>query len=129
MEINGRDVLIRRDGVTVAGARTKTINFNNEPIDGTTSDSDGFRELYEESAERHLDLSIEGLLQADDLVTSAAQGSNLKDDYTVEIEGIGEVAGEFRLNSLQIGAPYNDSVTFTGELQSSGAFTFTPAAS
>ena len=37
------------------------------------------------------------------------------------------MAGDFFLNSLEETGPYNEAVTFTASLQSSGVFTYTPA--
>ena len=123
----GRDVEVRQGtgtGTLIAGARTKSVTINNEPIDVTTDDSDGFRELLEESAERHLDISIEGLTKDDVLLQLAVAGSALIDEFSIVFPGSPDVVirGDFRVNNVQLGAEYNDAVTFTAELQSTGPF-------
>lgn len=123
----GRDVEVRKGtgtGVLIAGARTKNVTINNEPIDITTDDSDGFRELLAESAERHLDISIEGLTKDDVLLQLAVAGSALIDEFSIVFPGSPNVVirGDFRVNNVQLGAEYNDAVTFTAELQSTGPF-------
>lgn len=123
----GRDVEVRKGtgtGVLIAGARTKSVTINNEPIDVTTDDSDGFRELLAESAERHLDISIEGLTKDDVLLQLAVAGSALIDEFSIVFPDSPDVVirGDFRVNNVQLGAEYNDAVTFTAELQSTGPF-------
>lgn len=114
--------------VLVAGARGKTIAINNEPIDITTDDASGFRTLLEDAATRSIDLSIEGVTQNTTWLTATTESStSLLKSYEIVITGIGTIAGNFRLNSYELGAPYNDAVTFSASLQSSGAFTFTAA--
>ena len=123
----GRDVEVRKGtgtGVLIAGARTKNVAINNESIDITTDDSDGFRELLADSAERHLDISIEGLTKDDVLLQLAVAGSALIDEFSIVFPGSPDVVirGDFRVNNVQLGAEYNDAVTFTAELQSTGPF-------
>lgn len=128
MGIIGRAVEVRRDGTLIAGARTKNITINNEPVDITTDDSDGFRELLEESAERHLDISVEGLTKDYALLELSVGGGPLIEEYTVTFPALTQggdpvvISGEFRFNNFQQGAEYNDAVTFTAELQSTGGF-------
>lgn len=130
--LSGRKVIIKKGnpGVKVAAARSKSITFNNEPIDITSDDDEGVRKLLEgdgEQAEKSLDLSVEGVTKDAVFLNDLATGSNV-DDYEIEIPGIGTFTGKFFLTSTALTAPYNDATTFTAELQSTGPFTFTPEA-
>jgi TP901-1 family phage major tail protein len=123
----GRDVEVRKGaapGTLIAGVRTKSVTINNEPIDITTDDSNGFRELLAESGERHFDLSVEGLTKDSILLNLAVAGSSLIDVFSITFPGSPAVVvtGSFRVNNFQMGAEYNDAVTFTAELQSTGSF-------
>jgi predicted secreted protein len=113
-------------GVPVIGVRTKTITLNNEPIDITSDDDNGFRTLLgDDPAERSIDFSAEGILKDSQLIALAAQGgSMLIESYDMDIDGIGTFSGDFYFGSIEIGAPYNDAVTFSATIQSSGPFTF-----
>jgi len=114
--------------VLVAGARGKTISINNESIDITSDDDAGYRTLLSDPAVRSIDLSIEGVAKNADLLTAAtASDATLLLGYELRIEGVGTVACDFYLSSVELGAPYNEAVTFSASLQSSGVFTFTPA--
>lgn len=128
----GRKVIVNKGspGVKVAAARSKSITLNNEPIDVTSDDDMGVRRLLEmdgDQAERSLDMSIEGVTKDAQFIEDITVGSNV-DDYEIEIPGIGTFEGKFFLASTALTAPYNEAVTFTAELQSTGPFTFTPDA-
>lgn len=113
-------------GASVIGVRTKSININNEPIDITSDDDNGFRTLLnEDPAERSIDFSAEGILKDAQLINLAsAGGALLISEYEMDIPGIGTFTGDFYFGSIEIGAEYNEAVTFSAEIQSSGEFTF-----
>ena len=118
-------------GASVIGVRTKSITINNEPIDITSDDDNGFRTLLnEDPAERSIDFSAEGILKDAQLINLAsAGGSMLISEYEMDIPGVGKFTGDFYFGNIEIGAEYNEAVTFSAEIQSSGEFTFTePAA-
>ena len=126
---NGRTVKVYQGdsstGTLIAGARTKSLTINNESIDVTTDDASGFRTLLSDVATKSVDVSVEGLLFDDAVLSIAANGTGLLAEHTLDIEGIGEINGDFFLNSFESGAEYNGSITFTASLQSSGAYTYT----
>ena len=123
---SGRQLTIKRDSTVVAGVRTKSMTINNTPIDITTDDDSGFRTLLELPGEKQIDASVEGLLKDETLIADAATGTSLIENATITLPSGGVITGSFRLNSMEIGGEYLDSVTFTAELQSSGAFVYTP---
>jgi TP901-1 family phage major tail protein len=113
-------------GVQVFGGRSKSITLNNEGIDITSDDDNGFRTfLAADPAERSLDMSVEGILKDSALIALAATGGMLIDDYELNIPGIGKFTGSFYFGSIELGAPYNEAVTFSATVQSSGVFDFT----
>lgn len=123
----GRKLKIKRDDTVIAGVQTRSITINNEPVDVTTDDSEGFRELLEDSATRSIDLSVEGLTKDTTLIQHAIDGDGLIESYEIEFEDTGDtITGSFRLNNMEIGAEHEGARTFTAELQSTGEFTFTP---
>lgn len=118
-------------GTPVTGMRTKTITLNNEPIDITSDDDLGFRTfLATDPAERSIDMSVDGVTKDTALIElAAAGGSALVSEYTLDFEGLGAFVGDFFIGSIELGAPYNDAVTFSANIQSSGVFVFTAEAS
>lgn len=112
-------------------ARTKTITIAGEPID-ITQDCDGaFRTLLSTPASRSIDMTVEGILRQDDWALQALDPAttNFLEQYALVIPGLGTITGDFFIGNFEVGAPYNESVTFSATVQSSGAWTFTPEAS
>lgn len=127
MSYIGRKLTVSRDGTVIAGVRTKSVTIGNEAVDVTTDDDNGYRTLLEDSAQSQIDMSVEGLTQDDTLIDAAVSGSVLVEEYTIELPSGGTITGDFRLNSVELGAPYNEAVTFTAEIQSTGEYTYTAA--
>ncbi len=124
----GRSLLIKRGSTVIAGVRSKGVAINNEPIDITSDDDLGYRTLLTEAGTMSIDLSVEGVSKDATLLTLAAAGGTglMLTNVTVEYPDGGIIAGNFFLNSFENTGPYNEAVTFTASLQSSGAFTYTP---
>jgi predicted secreted protein len=124
---SGRELLIKKGASVIAGVRTKTVTINGEPIDVTTDDDSGFRTLLADPATRMIDLSVEGITKDDTLrAIVAGAGNQLLTDITIEYPDGSVIAGDFYLVSVEESGEYQDAVTFTASLQSSGAFTYTP---
>ena len=124
---SGRELLIKKGVSVIAGVRTKTVTINGEPIDVTTDDDSGFRTLLADPATRMIDLSVEGITKDDTLrAIVAGAGPQLLTDITIEYPDGAVIAGDFYLVSVEESGEYQDAVTFTATLQSSGAFTYTP---
>lgn len=124
----GRDFVISRGVTVIAGVRTKSLSFNGEPIDVTTDDDTGFRTLLATEGQKSVDMSVEGLTKDKDLRSAALSGSSLLlTDIEIEYPNGDTLTGDFFLNSMEESGTYNDAMTFTASLQSSGAFTYTPA--
>lgn len=125
----GRSLLVKRNNVVIAGLRTKGVAFNGEPIDGTTDDENGYRTLLSDPGVKSVDLSIEGLTKDATLRVAVLNGGSLMlEDITVTYPDGGILAGDFFLASLEETGTYNEAITFSGSLQSSGEWTYTPPA-
>lgn len=113
----------------VAGGREHGITINNEAIDVTDKDSDGWRTLLADPATRSVDVNFTGLMDGATYVSLAlgATTTALLADYEVDIEGVGTIAGDFHLSTVELGTPHDDAVELTMTLMSSGAITFTAA--
>lgn len=125
---SGRKLRIEKDGTPIAGARTTNLTINNEPIDITDKDDDGWRTMLADVGVRNVDATVEGVIKDATLIGIAlGSGENvLLDDITIDLDGLGEFAGDFFLQGLEIGGEQADAVTFSATLQSSGQITFTP---
>lgn len=121
----GRDLLVKQGSTVIAGIRTKGVSVNGEPIDVTTDDDAGYRTLLADAGTYSIDLSIEGVTKDDTLrALIMAGGSLMLTDITVEYPDGHTLAGNFFLASLEETGTYNEAVTFSGSLQSSGTWTY-----
>lgn len=123
----GRKATITKGATAIAAIRTRTVTINNEPIDITSDDDNGFRTLLELPGTKTLDMSIEGVAKDAVLLTSVMSTTDIMESISILFPTIGTIAGDFVVTSFEVGAPYNEAATFSASLQSSGAFTFTPA--
>lgn len=123
----GRDWLIKKNAVVLAGLRTKGVAFAGEPVDVTGDDEGGYRTLLATAGQVSLDLSIEGLTKDAVLRESIMTQTDLMlTDITVEYPDGATLSGNFFLSSLEDSGTYNDAITFSGSMQSSGPWVYTP---
>ena len=124
----GRELLIKKGVSVIAGVRTKTVTINGEPIDITSDDDSGFRTLLASAGTRSIDLSVEGVTKDATLrAIVAGVSSQLLTDISVEYPNGDTIDGDFYLVNIEESGEYQDAVTFSASLQSSGPFTYTPA--
>lgn len=124
----GRELLIKKGVSVIAGVRTKTVTINGEPIDITSDDDSGFRTLLASAGLRSIDLSVEGVTKDATLrAIVAGSSSQLLTDITVEYPNGDTIEGDFYLVNIEESGEYQDALTFSASLQSSGAFVYTPA--
>lgn len=123
----GRDLLVKTGTTVIAGIRTKTISYGGEAIDVTTDDDSGYRTLLNDAAQMQIDLSVEGITKDAELrAIVMAGGSMMLTNITIEYPDGATLAGDFFLSSVEESGAYNDAITFTASLQSSGQWTYTP---
>jgi TP901-1 family phage major tail protein len=123
----GRKAILKKGLTTIAAVRSRTVTINNEPVDITSDDDNGFRTLLQDPGTKTLDISFEGVAKDATMLTDVMSASDILDAFSILFPTIGTLAGDFVVASFEIGAPYNEAGTFSCTLQSSGAFTFTAA--
>lgn len=117
----GRKVTISVGGDVVATARTTSMTVNNESVNITSAGDDGIRRLMDEAGEKSIEITLDGLY-TDDSLYDLAQGSTLLPEVILTYETY-TLTGDFFLSSYNEGQPYNEAITFSATLQSSGAVT------
>lgn len=131
----GRTGYIKKNNVVIAGIKNISLSWSGESVDVTTSEDLGKRLLLAESSQEKLDISFEGITK--DVVFQAlalGSASKMLTDITIEFPLFGagssgaDISGNFRLVSYENEMPLDDAVTFTGSLESSGAWTYTAQA-
>lgn len=126
----GRSLLVKKNDITLLGVRTKGVSFAGEPIDVTTDDDAGFRTLLTDAGTQSIDMSVEGIVKDKILreIGLDPSGSLMLTDITIVYPDGSELAGDFFLTSFEESGTYNDAVTFSASLQSSGTWTYTTGA-
>lgn len=135
----GRDLLIKvlttvspEAFTTVAAIRTTTFTMNDESVDITTKDSNGFRKLLAGRIVQAISLSGEGVYTDETtfrkLQTDFIAGTH--NTYQLVLPGTtagaaGTFEGNFRITSLEINGDYNNEVNFSISLESDGEIAFT----
>jgi predicted secreted protein len=131
----GRQLLVKKGSSVIIGLRTATMTVGSESINVTSGEDAGKRLLLAASAEENVDLSVEGIMKSGtlrDIMLGA--GSKMLTDITIEwpLSDSGStpatLSGNFRMSNYEEGAPYNDAITFTSSLESSGDWTYTAEA-
>ena len=129
MANTGRDLLIRKAGVAIAGAQEDGVSLDGSPVDITSKDNSGFRTLASFAGVKALDLSVSGVwvnkVIRDLAVLESA--SHLLTDITIAFADGGSIAGDFYLASYEETGAHDGAVTFTASFQSSGTWTYTTA--
>lgn len=127
MADTGRDLLILKNSVAIAGAQENGISIDNSPVDVTTIASNGYRTLADFAGMRSLDISISGIW-ADKVIRDQAMGTTLLlTDITIDFADGGSLSGDFYLANYEENGAHDGAVTFTASLQSSGAWTYVTA--
>jgi len=118
-ETLGRKVTISVGGSVVATARTTSMTINNEAVNITSAGDDGIRRMMDEAGEKSVEITLDGLYTDASLMGLALATSLL--EAVVLDYGSYTLGGDFFLSSYNEGQPYNEAVTFSATLMSSGA--------
>lgn len=115
----------------IGGGRTKSWTKNNEPVDVTNDDDEGFATILAEPGQHQVTFSFEGIVINDTLrsqmLSAPESGGHVLQEITVEFPEGDELVGDFFLGSYAENLPYNEGRTFTLEAQSSGEWTYSAA--
>ncbi len=127
---SGRLMELWWKGDKVATLRSKSITFENNAIEVDTDDDEGVRVLLECDDElvvssRAINISAGGLSSDDVFLDAAATGEGLYGDMKIVFPGRAEVEGKFALTSYTEDGEYQDAITFSCDIQSSGQWTRT----
>ena len=106
-----------------------SIGFSS--VDVTTDDDGGYQTLLAEAGKGQIGISFGGVLGDETLMNTIMSGGMVQQytDFELEWESGATLACTFNLEGFDINGGSSDGeVDFSGTLNSSGAWTFTPAA-
>lgn len=125
---NGRAIALLWNSLAVAGVREKSIKLDGSAVDVTSDESNGWQTLLAEAGENKVEIGISGVTKSDALKADWFAGNRTRAVSITYPDG-GVLAGTFYLASYSDKGPYKDATTFEASLMSTGAVTYTPAAS
>lgn len=116
--------------LNVGGLQTKSVKVNNEMVDVTNSDSNGWRKLLEGAGVNSLEATGSGVFsddQAIDIVRDAAE-NNIHLNFQVICPGdtySRVYTGRWGLANFEFSGEYNGAAKFSVTMQSDGQQTIT----
>ena len=115
---------------TVDHLRTTSMTINNEMVDISTKDTNGWRELGENMGISTMSISVGGI-QYDSTVHGTLE-SNCRggaiDNYQITFDNGDEYEVAMQVTTFTRAGGYNDAETFDMTIESAGIPTFTPGA-
>jgi predicted secreted protein len=101
------------------------MNLNNNPVDVTNADSNGFREIFAQGGSQQMDLTCEGLVNASDPFRRLRRYALVREELTVQYRSFSNEAWEANVVPMDyvLTGAYNDVETFRITLNSSGPIT------
>lgn len=108
---------------TVAGMRTTQMSVNGEPVNVTSKDSGGWRELLSEAGVRSVSVAASGLFtgSAAEARVKANALAGALDEYELSFESGERLRGRFLVTRLDYSGDYNGERNYSLSLESSGA--------
>lgn len=123
----GRNIGFTWNGQPIAGLREKGIARAGEPINVTSDENDGVRELLANvAAESTVDISLSGVTK-DEVLALAWHTGQLTGTFVITYPNGTVLSGTAFLASYNDTGPYNDATTFDATLQSSGPVDYEPS--
>lgn len=122
--IVGRQILLTVGTQSILGVQTKGLTANNERLDTTDDNSDGWASAMAIAGQKSLELSMSGLLKNLELLAAYFNNSQMF-EATITYPDGSTATGSFFLDSFSHTGEYNGLATFDASLSSSGEVTFT----
>jgi predicted secreted protein len=133
----GRDLLLKTGNgadpevfFTIGAARTVSMVLNNNPIDGTTMDSDGFHELQVAAGLQTMELTLEGLFKdaaAEESLRLSAFNRTAK-NYQLLFPNGDLFEAAFIISGYRRSGSFDGLETFSVNFVRTGGGVFTPGA-
>lgn len=127
---SGRDLLVLKNSVAIAGLRETSIAHDGSPIDITNKGDDGYRTLASFSGVESIDITASGVWEDDTLRGISLGGTGttkLLTDITLAWGDGATLSGDFYLATNTSAGNHDGEETYDVTLQSSGEWTYTSA--
>jgi len=136
MAHNGRELTIDWDSTTVVGVRTRGYTINNEHVDVTTDDANGWRTLLDDPGVRSIEVTVAGIVGggADgeeilgDIMAASVTGKTCQVTLPSSQAVPGTLSGTFQVTNFENNGEHDGAAEFSATFVSSGAVTYTASA-
>lgn len=116
---------------TAAGLRATDLTINGNPVDITTKNSNGWRELLPDAGVKQVDITGSGVYDSSNAALALCQAAALAGGSIIEAEviaGAGDkFVGEWAVPTFKRTGNHNDAEMFDITLNSHGVITYVPA--
>ena len=120
----GRNVTLTWGGSGISGVKEKSLSLNNEPIDITSDDDAGWRNILGTPGQKQVELKVSGVTKDRDLMADWFL-SALTQAVMLTYENGATIAGQFFLSEYSDKGNFKDAVSFDATLMSTGAIVYT----
>lgn len=120
----GRDIALVSRGSAILGVKEKGVTRNGEPVDVSSDESGGVRELLNVSKRDEVNITLSGITK-DRVLKTEWHSKNRLGPRSLTYPNGDVLAGDFYLASYTETGPFEDAMTFQAELRSSGTITYT----
>ena len=129
-EASGRDLIVKFGSpvAAIATVNSKSVAINNERIDTTTDDSEGWQEGLAEAGLRSVEISASGLVSSD-VLRAAAYGATPEVTMEVEFSDGATLAGKFFVSGYTESGESDGAIEFEATFASNEEPVYTAAAS
>lgn len=123
---NGRALIIKWDGVTVVGVRTRGYTITNDYVDVTTDDDNGWRTLLANPGLRSMEVTVGGISSDQVLIAEIMKSNITGEPLTTELPTTtGTLTGTFLCSSFEQTGEHDGAVEFSATFMSNGVITYT----
>jgi len=131
IDMKGRQVTLTVGGQSILGIQSKGLTVNNEFIETTDDNANGWQEFAAIPGQKAVELPFSGMVKNLEVLRSImGSGSQIYACTLTYPDGTttnSTVTGDFAMQSYTETGEYNGGYTFEVTLASSGEVTFTPA--
>ncbi|MBP3955393.1 phage tail protein [Gemmata sp. G18] len=129
----GRDMVIKlgdaATGTVIGGLRSTTLTMGNNVVDGSTKDTNGWRELVEDASLKSFSIACSGFFKdsaSDEAIRQNAMAGSI-DEYTLVLANGDTIECDFLITGYSRAGEVDGVETFNYTLESHGEPVFTAA--
>lgn len=123
----GRALVIEWDTVDLVGVRSKTFTINNEYVDTTNDDDDGWVTRLASPATRSVEVQVSGITENQILIAEVMKANVEGEPLDIELPTAtgAQLSGTFLVTSFEGSGEYDGAYEFSATFVSNGAVTYT----